>query len=264
MLIVPALIAGFYLLYLVKSDWAKSRPWVWRVAGLGAFACFAFVAWSWTENHLLSRDAEAWVDTYASGKLVYHSEELIPRLCMWVFGSASTMAMALGWQLRSAEARGVEVPREQSRLVGKLGLAGCVLGGAAAAVYSQTATVDVIAVATSPLAGPYTVLTGVGGLLQLVGWILLLRRGTLTRMGLTVVSVGVAVALLSSGVVRESVRLVHTDVSAYFPQHAAAAEAGGRWLFFAFLLVNTLVAAFAIRLGLKASRTPSEEREEAT
>ncbi|HHH28761.1 MAG TPA: hypothetical protein ENK57_10515 [Polyangiaceae bacterium] len=263
MLIVPALIAGFYLLYLLKSDWAKARPRVWRVAALGAFLCFFFVAWSWTENHLLSRDADAWVPTYASGKLVYHSEELVPRLCMWIFGSASTMAVALGWQLRGLARRGVDVPEGQRRLVARLGLLGCVLGGLAAVVYSQTATVDVVAVATGPLALPYTVVTVVGGAMQLAGWVIMHRRGELTEGTLTIISIGLALALLASGVVRESVRLVHTDMSAYYPQHVAAAEAGGRWLFFVFLVVNALVAAFAIRLGVVASRSGADELNEA-
>ena len=34
MLIVPALILGFYMLYLAKSSWAKQRPWIAKLPPL--------------------------------------------------------------------------------------------------------------------------------------------------------------------------------------------------------------------------------------
>jgi hypothetical protein len=254
MLIVPALIVGFYLLYLSKSDWARERPWAWRGAAVGAFLCFAFTAWSWTENHLLSRDHEAWTTVFASGQLVYRSGETLPRLAMWFLGSASTLAMALGWQLRTAIARGVEVSEDQRRRVAQLGLGGLVLGGAAAAVYTQTATVDVTAVVAGPMAMPYTVVTGLGAALQIAGWLIAYRRGDLPRGAMVLVTAGLGLALVGSGVVRESVRIAHVDLASLYPQHALAAESGGFGLFVGFLFVNAAVAAFAIRLGLQASR----------
>src|SRR5678816_2594181 len=44
--VVPALIAGFYALYIGKTRWRRAAYGI-------ALACFAFVAWSWSELHEL-------------------------------------------------------------------------------------------------------------------------------------------------------------------------------------------------------------------
>ena len=54
--VVPALIVGFYALYLAKA----SSKWRARSRSASALACFAFVAWSWSELHELMQADPAW------------------------------------------------------------------------------------------------------------------------------------------------------------------------------------------------------------
>jgi hypothetical protein len=258
MLIVPALVTGFYLLYLLKSEYARARPRLWTLSALGAFACFAFTAWSWTENHLLSRDAHVWVDVYASRAWIYRSPETLPRLSMWFCGSLSLLAMALAWQLRAARARGRDVGAREIVLCARLGLIGLVGGGLAAAWYATAMPPEARAAAHGVLAKPWLLATVAGGVLQLYAWLRELRRPALTLRDTVILSVGAAAALLGSGVVRESARLGAFDISQLYEQHAAAAEAGGMGWFFAFLLVNGVAVAFAVRLGRRASFAPAE------
>jgi hypothetical protein len=248
MTIVPALIVGFYLLYVLKSDVAKARPWAWRAAAVGAFVAFGFVAWSWTENHLLSRDQGAWVTTYASSHLVYRMPETLPRLSMWFFGSAAIMAAIAGWQVR-----GADMPQGERRRVALVGIAALAAGGVAAAWYAAVSSVDAAAAITSSLALPYSVVTGLGAVLMLAGWLRQLRAGEGELAGLVLTSAGAVFALFGSGVMRESIRLHAIDLTPLYPQHAGAASAGGGWLFALFLVVNGALIAFAIRIGAAAA-----------
>lgn len=76
MAILPVLVVCFYLLFLQKSSWLARHRWVWRTV-VASLACsgFIFIAWSWTENHLLMLDRDAWVPHYESGALRYASRE---------------------------------------------------------------------------------------------------------------------------------------------------------------------------------------------
>ena len=256
MLIVPALVAGFYLLYLLKTDAAKARPWLWRLAALGAAGCFVFVAWSWTENHLLSRDDHAWVATYASKRLIYSSTEIWPRLLMWLLGAFAALAVVVGFQLRTAEARGERVDASQVRQLARVGLAGVLLGGAAALGYTAIAKPVVRAAALSPLALPYLIITVAGGVTQLVAWLVVLRKGRLGRGLLWLAAAGLSLALLGSGAVREAARLAEVDIAALYANHARAAQAQGLWLFLLFMVVNGVLIGFAFRIARRAALQP--------
>ena len=65
--IVPALIAGFYLLYVHKRGWGATRVHRAGVLAL-ALGAFGFVAWSWSTNHRLMLDDAAWQLVYAHGE----------------------------------------------------------------------------------------------------------------------------------------------------------------------------------------------------
>lgn len=100
MAILPVLIVGFYLLYLLKSklvmQWAL---WGRLLVGVGALFCFGFVGWSWTENHLLSISEGAWIEHQQSGAFLFRTPELPARLATWFVGAFPTMAAFVGWQL---------------------------------------------------------------------------------------------------------------------------------------------------------------------
>jgi hypothetical protein len=216
-----------------------------------AFACFGFVAWSWTENHLLARDMHAWLPLYQSGNLVYRSKETLPRLAMWFFGSGAVMATIAGWQLRGTSDG---TSKGQPALVSRIGIAALMLGGAAAAIYARVAPVDVRAALFGPVALPYTAATAIGASMMLAGWTAQLQRATFHTRSLAVVTVGAVLALLGSGVMRETLRLSAVDIEALYPAHAHAAEAGGLALFLVFMAVNGAIVVFAAKTAMQAAR----------
>ncbi|HWN68112.1 MAG TPA: hypothetical protein VNM90_10770, partial [Haliangium sp.] len=101
MAMVPVLIVGFYLLYVVKSKAAKDGPRLWRTAAsVGAFVCFGFAAWSWTGNHMVALERTRWLELYTTTGVPVPSLAMLARLGTWLAGSAPIMAMIVGWQLR--------------------------------------------------------------------------------------------------------------------------------------------------------------------
>ncbi len=115
MAILPVLIVCFSLLYVQKSAWITRRAWFWRIPVAGVvFAGFAFIAFSWTENHLLSLDAAAWPELYGSGSFRSASSALLPRLGIWFFAAFTTLAVELAWQGRLLGMKLVQ-PRRESR-----------------------------------------------------------------------------------------------------------------------------------------------------
>lgn len=237
MAILPALLIGFYLLYLLKSDWARRRPRIVHAAvGIGALACFAFTGWSWTENHLLSIDQEAWVQQYASGSLLYRSRELGPRMALWFAGAVPTMAVLVGWQLRHAERHGR--PTAAPRSFAWLPLAALGLSAVAGSIYYAMLDEELQIRLTGPLAGPYLRAAAVGWAIALVGWLGLWRCTTWKRGWLAAASGGWLLAIVAVAAVREARRLAAFDIAALEQLHERAASVGGLGVFVAFLLLN--------------------------
>ena len=128
MLLLPAIMAAYYLLYLIKSHaltgkWAVLRGPVTIVA----FGCFAYTAWAWTENHVLSLHEEAWKYQYASGNYIFRNAEIWPRLGYWITASFATLAIAVAWQLywgrRLHDPINVDLASRRLRSLAILGLA---------------------------------------------------------------------------------------------------------------------------------------------
>jgi len=125
--IVPALIVGFYALYLGKS--ARAAAWSARgraaVATL-ALACFVFVAWSWIEDHALAmqRDPATWAAHYGRGALRHRDPTIAPRLAMWLGVAAAV------WPLGMLYA----APGVASRRLAAIALGGLAIAALAAAL----------------------------------------------------------------------------------------------------------------------------------
>ena len=100
MLLLPALIAAYYMLYLIKSHSLTGRWAILRgPVTIVALACFSYTAWAWTENHVLSLHEEVWKHQYSSGNYIYRNAEIWPRLGYWITASFATLAVVLAWQL---------------------------------------------------------------------------------------------------------------------------------------------------------------------
>jgi len=263
MAILPVLLVCFYLLYLQKSSWIMKRAWGWRIAVIWlAFAGFGFIAWSWTENHLLSLDEAAWADLYAAGGLRYATAGLLPRLAGWFLLAFPTLAVELYWQGRLCGEPLGEPAVESARVMGLApvqrlavtGLAGLAGGGLALGLYAATLPAETRSLVTGGLGGLWLLLLLGGLLAQAVAWGIALRAGRLATPLAWLLTAGWLLGLLGLLVVREVIRLAAVDLKALLPQHERAAGIGGFpvFLVFASLSVAAIVwSIVAVRRGLK-------------
>lgn len=250
MAILPILIVAFYLLYLLKAKHLGQRSSLLRVvAGVIAFACFAFVAYSWTENYLLSVAGQrTWAREYLSGSLFYAESRLVPRLAVWFIGALPTMALLVSWQLWYAQRVDRPEIAAEARWCGTLALAGLAATLVAGCVYFAVAGSQLRSAFFGWLAGPYFLLAALGFCIQTIAWIRQRRATAFEGRWLTLASVGAALTLLGMTVTREAIRLEAVDIIAFQDQHAAAAGKGGIVIFLLFFVVNIAAVAWCFRL----------------
>ncbi len=248
MAVVPVLVVGFYLLYASKTHrvhgWSPARRAALAVL---SWLCFAFVAYSFTEMHLLALDQQAWVPFYASESLFYSSAAKLPRAAMWLAAALPVAVTIMGWQLWRAapEEAAMGAATRRLSLTGLLGLAGAAAAGLALrAAMSEAGR----AALWSPMARPYAVLALVGALCLAVSWTLMLRRKQVSGLLLMVASAGALQLVVGGAVVREGVRLARLGNEQLFALHARAAEAGGMPVFLFFLVVNSAVVYGCFRM----------------
>jgi hypothetical protein len=225
--VVPALIAGFYALYLAKAS-VHVR---WRRIAFGVgLACFVFVAWSWTEINQLMQDEPAWTKMYAEGARLYGNAAIAPRLLLWLGAMTTVFATLSAWWA---------LPDEQRRLA-VLAIAGRVVSGIAAAWLLARGgdignTHGWIFVLIAALA------------VELVGWLWMWRlpasnaRAVVTAAGTTVMIAGV--------VVREANRL-----AVVAPVRVAAVEATGFPVFVITAVIGVVVIAWIVKVSGRLGR----------
>jgi len=255
MAILPVLIVAFYLLYVQKSkrwhDWSRA---VRAVISCGILLCFAFVAWSWTENHLLSlQSQERWTTEFLRGKWFFFDSELIPRLTVWYVGAFPMLAMALGWQFWIDS--GAAVSRDIVRMLSRTALFTSA-GAALAALGYYLALPEELRSALLTGSGiAYLVIAGVGFTLQVFGWWRMLREGALSRPWLSAAAVGMSVAVVGMSALRELRRAAAIDLTKLTTSHEAVTHAGGFGVFVLFFLLNTgsiIGVVVLVRRGLRA------------
>ncbi|MDB4960222.1 MAG: hypothetical protein JWP01_221 [Myxococcales bacterium] len=199
--VVPALIVGFYALYLAK---ATQTLRIRRLAlGVGV-VCFSFVAWSWTEIHLLMQDQPAWREMYAAGDRMYAQTGVLPRLLLWLGAMMTLFATLAAWWAAAPERRRLAVIALAGRAVSALAVVLLVMGDA-----------TVISAAHGWL---YLMIAAVA--IEVAGWVWI--RLAPDGAGLTLVTAASTAALLAGVVVREAPRLATIE-----PPRAAALEASG-------------------------------------
>jgi hypothetical protein len=255
MAVLPTLIAGFYLLYLVRTKRFDRWPIPIRVGvSAAAFACFAFIAWSWTENHLLSLDKDIWPEHYAAGRVLCQTKPLVPRLLVWLVTAFPTMATIIGWQLWYVWGkRRAEIPGG-SRRTSALALGCLLLSPVAIAAYLGVLPTHQRAVVFGAMSLPYTIAGAVGWVVQVAAWGAQYRSGLLSRVWLGAASLGGALTLTGIAVARESLRIAAVDFTSLYQRHASAAKVGGLPVFFVFLAINLgliTLAILLVRRGIK-------------
>ena len=244
MSILPVLIVGYYLLYLLRGRRIAGGSFLGRVAAaLGAFACFAWTGYSWTENHVLSRHAEVWPALYESGAMFYRNAEMLPRLAVWFFGAIPTMSVIVAWQLCAGQRRGQFVPAREPRRTAAMALGGLVMSIVCGGLFYARAPEAVQTAICSPMANPYLWLA-IGGLaLQLAAWGVQLGRSAFARPLLVLATAGMVLTVVGITVVREAVRLSSVNITALYPLHEAAFAKQGFILFLvSFVIVAGLIA----------------------
>jgi hypothetical protein len=253
MAILPALILGFYLGYLLKKESARAWP-AWRQVALGGavFACFAFVGWSWVENHLLSlAPAERWREQYVSRAAAYATPELGPRLLLWFVAAFPTMALLVAWQLWDRARREGGDVAPGARAVTGIALGGIVASSLWAVRYYFLLSAPAREAIAGPFGRPYALLSLAGGALELVAWVALLRKGKLSGGWLALASAGLVVNFVGTAVVNETIRLATLAAAgalpALFERHAESWKVGGLPVFLFFFGVNAALMAWCVR-----------------
>lgn len=239
MLILPALIAGFYLSYLLKAGRARR----WRSAiGVGVFAAFAFIGWSWVENHLLSVASPAtWRAHYAAGDHAFYTPELVPRLLLWFVAAFPTMALMVGWQLRGRE--------EGARTLGVIALVGILVSAIWSARYWLLLSDPARGAVTGPLASPYLAMSVAGGAIEFAAWWAILRQRRLSARWLAVGTAGLVVNFIGTAVMNESIRLATLDLKGVMYRHEEAWQVSGLSVFVFCFAVNAVLMAWCVRLA---------------
>jgi len=244
MAVVPALIAGFYLLYLHKSERIRHRA-LSALVPIAAAACFVFVAWSWTENHLLGLDERAWRDFYGERRWFYSSPALVPRLATWLAAALPIFAMGASWQVRATR-----VDASAQRRLAALALIG--IAASAIAAYVQLGALPDAAAydLDQPMLAPWWWGVGAARALEAIAWIVIALAPTAprARRALASASAAGAIAIVCGAMLREGARLHALELPR--PQ---AIGAGGALLFFGFaaLTIGALIALYRIvRRGL--------------
>jgi hypothetical protein len=256
MMLVPALILAYYMLYLLKSQALAKRGALARgtVAFL-AFACFFYTAWAWTENHVLSLNHDMWRSQYLSTAWIYRNSEIWPRLGFWLTIAFPTFAVALAWQLhwggRAFDSVTVELASQRLRALALLGLATAAAEGWLWQLWIEPAVRSIV---LSRLAMPYALLVLAGIAIQAVGWFTVTSGANLSTRRLGIISGGAAVTIVGSLVVREARRLATIDVTALESVHRHAAEVGGMGLFLFFFTFNGMVIVTCILIVKRAFR----------
>jgi hypothetical protein len=216
--VVPALIVGFYALYVAKASEHRRR----LALGIGA-ACFGFVAWSWTELHQVMMDDAGWRAMYAAGERFHTDVAIVPRLAIWLGAMLVLFATVSAWPATAAERR---------RLAG-LALAGWILCGLVCAVaLALGREID-------PAHG-WTYVLGVAAIAAALGWGWTAHRPD--GPGLTVATAATTAALIAGAVVREAPRLALIEHA-----RATAVGSGGLPVFAATVAIGIAAIAWVIR-----------------
>ena len=222
--VVPALIIGFYALYLAKA----AERWRRLALGIGAL-CFVFVAWSWTELHQLMQDDPAWRAMYGAGSRFHLELAVVPRLATWLGAMLALFAAVAAWSASPAERRRLAF----------LALIGLVVGGAMSAVTIMMNG------AFDPAHG-WTYLLAAAALVAAIGWAWTVRRPD--GPGLALATAATAAALFAGAIVREAPRLALIERS-----RATAVDSGGRLVFFATLAIGIATIAWIVRTVRRAA-----------
>ncbi|MBI1246392.1 hypothetical protein GC197_00940 [bacterium] len=256
MVVIPTLIAAFYLLYVLKSHWFERLSWWQRalVAGLNA-GLFVFIGFCWTANHLVASMPDDWPSAFETGVLPLAILPVVSRSLVWLSISFVTMASLVTAQLaylREGTATDEDLPQ-----VGWLhwlalaGLGAFGLAALAAIGFSKPGFASIASGSGALWIGLGFVLWGNLIYLWHSDAIAIDRRWILLRLGL------LGGVLFCGAVVREMIQVSSIDFSKAMVKHEEAGEVGGFTLF----LVTAVVVVGLIILIIRWLRESFQAEE---
>lgn len=262
MVVIPVLAAGFYLLYVLKSRTVATWSVTARASlGLCTAGCFLFIAFCWTANHLLSIDRAYWTEAYVAGAGVKQWPTLLLRLGTWVAGAYATMSVLAGWQLawkrqaasqRSEEdsnsALAVQDIDRDVRRMAMIACNGLVVASGMAIVYANGLPGTTRSLLTGIFAAPWLIAAVAGVVIQLAGWLLMMKHGIWSSKLMGLVTVGASMMLFGTAVGRETIRLAQVDLRVIEASAEQAFQISGFGVFSVFLVLNALLITFCIRI----------------
>lgn len=272
LIVVPVLVLVFYLLYVLKSSAISRWPAALRLGmPVAVAACFLFVAFCWTANHLLSLNAAAWPAAYESGTAVTSAGSLALRLATWVSGSFVVLTLLSSWQLRGMSTRthvwtdapaDVNWPAlfqlEQRRLA--LGsLSGLVTSLAFAPAYFFTLPESVRSHVTGAAGFGWLVMLLLAAVILVALQVRQIRTPHLGLGWLIANTLAIIGLLLAVASLREVIRLAQADLNKTMQATSAALAVGGFPLFLGFTVLNAVLIAFCVRLVRQGGRQKSEK-----
>lgn len=294
MAILPILIIAFYMLYLIQAR--KLEQW-WlagrTVLTVVAFACFAFIAYSWTENYLLSMARDTWHEHYVSRSAFYFDSAQLPRLAVWFIGAVPTMALLVAWQLWYTGEHADDDSNAQTQ-AGAAGQADGQIEGSAEGQVDRTqkhppaprsaATWALIGIALtlaaglwqyvaspepvqqvfqSTMAAPWFAAALLGVVVQIAAWVMIIKRSTLATGWLIVASVGLGLTIVGMTAVRSAIRItaVGSETMQQLTQvHQQIFERSGMasFLIFLFFFVANIVIVLACFRMVRKGTLPAQ------
>ena len=246
MIVVPVLIVAFYLLYLLKSKLMARWPHAVRsLVAIGTAACFVFVGFCWTANHLLSVSESRWPQVYVTNDLSFLMWQVLPRMSIWLCGSFLTLPAILAWQmLRRQSERSAEVIASVTHNLSRMADTACSFLVLIFVTYQALGREEMIRTFESRSTVGYALLAFAGMVVLRVGWIVQLKRKELSTFWSAVVTAGTTVALLGICFARESIRARTIDMPQLYQRHADAAQVGGFPVFLVFTVLVSVAMAW--------------------
>jgi hypothetical protein len=256
LLMVPALVASYLLLYILKGESMAGRGAVARVLVAAAlFGCLLFAAWVWSATHVLGLHKALWAYESRSGRWIYGDSEIWPRLGYWITASFPTLAVVLAWRFYWGRRRYAPPDLDHvAKRLKALALIGLATSEAEVLLWFLWLEEPVRGVVLGMLAMPYVVLVFLGMSIQAVLWVRVKNGANLEAGRLSLISAGAAMTIFGALVVREARRLAAVDVSSLTDLHNRAAQAGGLGLFVFALVLNSAIITACILIVRRSVR----------
>jgi len=243
MAILPILIIGFYVLYLLKSSYIAALP-AWARVALAAvpFICFFFTGYTWMENHLLSlQTQDFWSAFYGTGRTFYYEPVMAARILVWAGLAWAATATIIAWQLwyRAKKPTNQEEPNLPNLARTALGgVIFCLLFGVLC-LYLNPSLLNLLT--SSRFSAPYFAI-GIAGLgVYAASWRYIVRYKNTSILWLCSASAGLMLFALALLIVREGLRLQRLGgplLQSLFANHALASQKGGFFVFLVFFVIN--------------------------